>query len=232
VSKLSFSSIKRIQLISTNQEIHGFNWFSHEKILIKNSELELGNCKFRMGHLTEASVIGKAGGTLIHATLASKTPDDEPNEDFLPLTVDYRNRSYAFGKMPRTSKRREKHGDDDEILVARVVDRAIRPLFPKGYVNEVQLTITSHAVDGVHDPTVIAVNAASYALMESKQPWYGPIGCVRVGMVNNKFVVNPTVEEMKESNLDLLYAGTMDRTVMYVFTYFIHLLFSYVNTRR
>lgn len=194
--------------------LDSFDWLCQEKIIVPKSNVVLGICKSRMGHLTEASILGKAGGTVVHTALASKVPDEAPKEDFLPLTVDYRSRAYAFGKLPVNPKKRERHGDDDEILVARFVDRAVRPLFPKGYVNDVQLTITSHAVDAVNDPTVLAVNAASFALMQSKQPWNGPIGCVRVGLVDNKFVVNPLVADMKASPLDLLYAGTLDRTVM------------------
>jgi polyribonucleotide nucleotidyltransferase len=130
------------------------------------------------------------------------------------LTVDYRSRSYAFGRIPQLNTRRERHGTDDEILVARIIDRAVRPLFPKGYVNEVQITVTTHAADGIHDPTIAAVNAASLALMKSRQPWNGPIGCVRVGFVDGKLVLDPSVAEVERSELDLVYAGNMSRPVM------------------
>lgn len=167
-----------------------------------------------MGHLSESSVLASSGGSTVHVSVNSQAPVDAA-EDFLPLTVDYRARMSAFGLIPEGTRRREKSpGSDEEILVARFIDRAIRPLFPSGYVEEVQITVTNHATDGVHDPTVLALNATSLALLRSKQPWFGPVGCVRVGLVENKLVVNPPVQLMKDASFDLLYAGTIDRTLM------------------
>eukprot|EP01038_Epipyxis_sp_PR26KG_P013020 gene13020-17452_t len=166
-----------------------------------------------MGHLSESSVLTRSGGTVVHATINSSFNAD-PKDSSLPLTVDYRARHYAFGLIPKVAKRRERHGGDDEILVARIIDRAIRPLFPKGYVNEIQLTVTAHAADGLNDPTVVAVNGASFALMKSRQPWNGPIGCVRIGLIDGELVVNPTLAEMKSSSMDFLYAGSAERTLM------------------
>ena len=97
-----------------------------------------------LGHLAEASALCFHGGSVVHATVCSAR-NANPEDDFLPLTVDYRSRSYAFGRIPVNPNRRERHGTDDETLVSRVIDRAIRPLFPKGYVNEVQVTVTAHA---------------------------------------------------------------------------------------
>jgi polyribonucleotide nucleotidyltransferase len=165
-----------------------------------------------MGHLSESSVIASCGGSVVHVAVNSQAPE-EVGEDFLPLTVDYRARMSAFGLLP-DGKRRREMSTDEEILVARFIDRAVRPLFPSGYVDEVQVTITNHATDGINDPTVLALNATSMALLKSNQPWFGPIGCVRVGLVNNKLVVNPSVQSLKGSSLDLLYAGTIDRTLM------------------
>jgi polyribonucleotide nucleotidyltransferase len=165
-------------------------------------------------HLADSSAICSNGGSVVHATVCSARTLD-PVDDFLPLTVDYRSRSYAFGRIPQSINRRERHGTDDEVLVARVIDRAIRPLFPPGFVNEVQITVTAHAVDGVHDPTITAVNAASCALTNSNLPWKGPIGCVRVGLMPDGVLkVDPTVEEMKTSTLDLVYACTRSRPLM------------------
>eukprot|EP00981_Chlorochromonas_danica_P000644 scaffold143_cov173-Ochromonas_danica.AAC.20 len=206
--------IAKRYLSGTGPRVSNFDWLCNEKITVPGSALELGACYTRMGHLTESSILGKAEGTVVHVALASKSPDETPKEDFLPLTVDYRSRDYSFGKLPDQTKRRERHGTDEEILVARVVDRAVRPLFPKGYVNEVQLTITSHAVEASQDPIVVAVNAASLALAQSQHPWNGPIGCVRVAMVGDQFVVNPSKQQLDASPLDLLYAGTKNRTVM------------------
>ena len=178
-----------------------------------------------LGHLSEGSALCRLGGTVVHAAVNSA--DNSPvggdaaamveGDGSLPLTVDYRARYYAFGRIPGSLNRRERHGGDDEVLVARVIDRAVRPLFPKaGYLNEVQLTVTLHAADGEQDPVVAAVNAASVALMLSRQPWDGPLGCVRVGLVAGELVVNPTVAQLEQSTLDLLYAGKPGRTLMYV----------------
>lgn len=179
----------------------------------KINELELGVCTQRMGHLSESSTVATAGGTVVHASVNSKPPETV-GEDFLPLTVDYRARFSAFGKIPENIVKKERHGSNDETLVSRFIDRAIRPLFPKGYVNEVQVIVTNHSADGVHDPTVMGVNAASLAVLASRQPWAGPVGCVRVGIVDGALKVNPTVSEMQNSTLDLLYAGTATRAVM------------------
>ena len=166
-----------------------------------------------LANLTESSAVCSHGGSVVHATVASKRNPD-PTDDFLPLTVDYRSRSYAFGRIPSTNNRRERHGNDEEVLVARMIDRAVRPLFPAGFVSELQLTVTTHAADGTHDPTVAAVNAASLALLRSRAPWDGPVGCVRVGYIDQQLVVSPTLAQMADSTLDLVYAGTQQRPVM------------------
>jgi polyribonucleotide nucleotidyltransferase len=166
-----------------------------------------------LGHLSEASIVCTHGNTLIHATTNSKY-NAVASSAFLPLTVDYRSRQYAHGSIPKLRSRRERHGTEEEVLVARVIDRTIRPLFPDGYINEVQITVTNHSNDGISDPVPLCVNAASFALLRSKQPWFGPIGCVRVGCINGRLKVNPTLAEMEESTLDFLYAGTRDRVLM------------------
>ncbi len=209
------STLIKSRELSTSNLPAGINtgWLMEEKYSTKSGSLELGVCTKRMGHLSESSVLGRAGGSVVHVAVNSGKVE-APAEDFLPLTVDYRARYSAFGLIANQPNRKEKHGSDDEILVSRFVDRAVRPLFPKGYVDEVQILVTGHTADGIHDPTVIAVNASSLALLRSKQPWYGPIGCVRVGIVDNELKVNPSVKEMEESPLDLLYAGTSSRAVM------------------
>jgi polyribonucleotide nucleotidyltransferase len=166
-----------------------------------------------LGHFAEASVLGRKKNSIVHAVITTERTID-PTEDFLPLTVDYRDRSYAHCRIPSANNRRDRHGSDEEILVGRIIDRAIRPLFPNLYVDEVQITVTAHALDNVTDPVVLGVNSTSFALMMSKQPWKGPIGCVRVGMINGVMKLNPNILEMSNSSLDLLYAGTMDRPLM------------------
>ena len=166
-----------------------------------------------LANLTEGSAVCSQGGSVVHATVASARAED-PQGDFLPLTVEYRSRSYAFGRIPDYKNRRERHGNDEEILVSRMIDRAVRPLFPSGFVDELQVTVTTHAADGLNDPTVAAVNAASLALLRSRCPWSGPVGCVRVGLINDQLHVNPNLEDMKNSTLDLVYAATKNRPVM------------------
>ena len=160
-----------------------------------------------IGDLADASILARQGETVVHAVVTS-APNPAATDDMLPLTVDFRSRFYASGVLPDSRDRRERHGSDEEILAARVIDRAIRPLFPKGLVDTLQLVVTSHAADGYHDPVVLGVNAASAALSTSSQPWSGPIGCVRVGIVGGELVINPSVSELESSSLDMLYAGT------------------------
>ena len=166
-----------------------------------------------LAHLADGSGVCSSGGTVVHAAVTTAVNHDATN-DFLPLTVDYRSRAYAFGRIPSVFTRRERHGSDDEVLVSRIIDRAVRPLFPKGLVNQVQVIATVHAGDRIHDPTIMSVNAASLALMRSSVEWHGPIGCVRIGMVKGKLQINPTVEQMHNSSLDFVYAGTQDRALM------------------
>ena len=167
-----------------------------------------------IGHLAKSSVMSTIGGTVLHAVVACAASSAEGGG--LPLTTEYRSRQYAFGAIPENAARRERHGSEEETLVSRFIDRAIRPCFPEGYVSEIQVTVTNHAGDGIHDPTTDSVNAASAALLLSGLPWYGPVGCVRVGCIDGILVVNPTVSDMTRSTLNLLYAGNADRPVMLV----------------
>jgi polyribonucleotide nucleotidyltransferase len=157
------------------------------------------------GHVVNLLTKKRCGDTVIHAVVASESAEN-PVDSFLPLTVDFRNRLYASGQVSKN--RKERHNTDEEVLASRVIDRSIRPLFPKGYVNNVQVTVTSQAIDKVADPVVLGVNASSFALLLSSQPWTGPIGCVRVGRIDDQLVVNPAVSELEASTLDLLYTGT------------------------
>lgn len=166
-----------------------------------------------IGGLSLANAVCRHGDTVVHTVVNVKS-NFEAKEDFLPLTVDYRYRSYSSGLFPQKTTRRDRHGNEEEILIARVIDRAIRPLFGKGYVNEVQVIATAHALDQQHDPLIASVNATSLALLKSGLPWNGPVGCVRVGLIDGKLVVNPTIAAMKTSSLDFVYAGTHDRPLM------------------
>ena len=137
-----------------------------------------------------------------------------PGIDFFPLTVEYEERMYAGGKIPGSFFRREGRPSTDAILTARLTDRPLRPLFPEGMRNEVQIIMYSLSADTDNPLDVLAINAASAAVMISDIPWNGPVGAVRVGRVDGEFVINPTFAEMDKSDLDLRIAGTRDAILM------------------
>ncbi len=134
--------------------------------------------------------------------------------DFFPLQVEYEERMYAGGKIPGSFFRREGRASTDSILTARLTDRPLRPLFQDGMRNEVQVIMYSFSADGINPLDILAINAASAAIVISDIPWGGPVGAVRIGRVNGEFVVNPTFEEMDASDLDLRLAGTKDAILM------------------
>ncbi|MGQ9655506.1 MAG: polyribonucleotide nucleotidyltransferase, partial [Thermodesulfobacteriota bacterium] len=134
--------------------------------------------------------------------------------DFVPLTVDYQEMAYAAGKIPGGFFKREGRSSDREILVSRLIDRPIRPLFPKGYSCEVQVIATVMSADMDHLPDILAINGASAALTISDIPFMGPIGAVRVGRVNGQWVINPGEKQLEESDVNLIVAGTREAVVM------------------
>jgi len=152
-------------------------------------------------------------GTLV---LATATMSSQPREgiDFFPLSVDYEERMYAGGRIPGGFFRREGRPSENAILTARLTDRPLRPLFPKDMRNDVQVIMYSFSADTDNPIDVLAINAASAAVMISEIPWDGPVGAVRVGLVDGEFVVDPTYEQMEQSDLDLRVAGTKDALLM------------------
>ncbi|HXG24637.1 MAG TPA: polyribonucleotide nucleotidyltransferase, partial [Chthonomonadales bacterium] len=130
--------------------------------------------------------------------------------DFFPLTCDYEERKYAVGKIPGGFIKRGGRPSDKAVLTSRLIDRPIRPLFPAGMRNEVQVICQPLSVDHSNLPDVLAVIAASAALMVSDIPWNGPIGCVRVGRIGGEFLINPSLAQIEESDLDIIVAGTED----------------------
>src|ERR1017187_8110721 len=139
----------------------------------------------------------------------------KPGQEFFPLTVDYREKAAAAGKFPGGYFKREGRPTEKEILTCRLVDRPIRPLFPKGMYNEVQVQCIVLSADGENDPDMLALIGASASLMLSDIPWAGPIGAARIGRVGGQFVANPTHTQMLESDLDLVYVGNESDMVMY-----------------
>lgn len=159
------------------------------------------------------SVVLRYGDTVI---LATATASVAPREgiDFFPLTVDYEERLYAIGKIPGSFFRREGRPSSEAILAARMTDRPLRPLFPKGLRNEVQIIITILSADRETDPDTIGTIAASAALTLSDIPFDGPVSSVRIGYLNGEFIVNPTFTQLETSELDLVVASTRDAVVM------------------
>lgn len=152
------------------------------------------------------------GGTVV---LATAQASDEPVEtDFLPLTVEFEERLYAVGKIPGSFLRREGRPGEKAILSARMADRPIRPLFPKGFWHEVQVILTVLSADQANPPDILGPIAASAALLLSEIPWQGPIASVRVGLIDGQFVLNPTLQEMEKSRLDLVVAGSREAILM------------------
>ena len=146
--------------------------------------------------------------------VAAQTGPPRPGLDFFPLTVDYRERMAAAGKFPGGFLKREGRPTQREILTCRLTDRPIRPLFPKGFKDEVQVMSTVWACDGINDPDVLSINGASAALSVAPLPFAGPIAAVRVGLIDDSFVVFPTTQQMQESRLDLVVAGNDDSILM------------------
>ncbi len=173
--------------------------------------------RFETGKLAgqaNAAVLARAGDTVVLATAVLK---GQPREgiDFFPLLVDYEERLYAAGKIKGSRwVKREGRATDEAILTGRVIDRTLRPLFPSAMRNDVQVVATVLSVDGVNDPDMIAVNAASTALVISDIPFDGPVAAVRVGKIDGKYIVNPTNEQRQISTMDLIVSGTKDHIIM------------------
>uniref|UniRef100_A0A0D3F7N8 Polyribonucleotide nucleotidyltransferase 2, mitochondrial n=1 Tax=Oryza barthii TaxID=65489 RepID=A0A0D3F7N8_9ORYZ len=166
-----------------------------------------------MARFANGSVVISMDDTHVLSTVAA-AKSSEPVRDFLPLTVDYQEKQYAQGVIPTTYMRREGAPKERELLCGRIIDRPIRPLFPPGFYHEVQIMVNVISSDGKQDPDVMAANASSAALMLSDIPWNGPIGVIRVGRIDGNFVLNPTVDELGLSDLNLVYACSRDKTLM------------------
>ncbi|RKZ29782.1 polyribonucleotide nucleotidyltransferase, partial [bacterium] len=160
-----------------------------------------------------AAVMVVMGETQILVTAcASKEPKTDYN--FFPLTVEYRPRTYAAGKIPGGFFKREGRPHGDDILNARLIDRPIRPRFPKDFMHEVQVWCMPVSFDGANDPDVLGILGASAALSISDIPFDGPFGAVRVGYIGGEYVANPTIAELEESAMDIVVAGTATDIIM------------------
>src|SRR5437764_11308002 len=185
---------------------------------IHRVELDWGGRKLvlesgRIARQADGAVLATYGETTVLATVVSAK---EPKEglDFLPLTCNYQEKFYAAGRIPGGYFKREGRPTEKETLVSRLIDRPIRPLFAQGYRCDTQVIVTVLSHDLENDPDVVAMVAASAALTLSGVPFMGPIGAARVSFINNEYVLNPSLEEMTDGQLDLVVAGTADAVLM------------------
>src|SRR5881398_1237726 len=169
----------------------------------------------KLAKQADGAVVVRSGDTMVLATAQGRM---EPREgaDFFPLTVDVEERMYAAGKIPGGFFKREGRPTERAILTARMIDRPIRPLWPKGFKNEVHVVATTLSADLISPHDILAINGASAALMISPLPFLGPVGAVRMGRIDGEIVVNPTLAEVEEgtSDLDLIVVGTADALTM------------------
>ncbi|KAA8583573.1 hypothetical protein FQN60_014781 [Etheostoma spectabile] len=197
-------SFARLHVRLCHQSVYSNNT-NARRLVVDLGEKKLEISSGRFARFADGSAVVKLGDTSVMVTAVSRAKPS-PSQ-FMPLVVDYRQKAAAAGRIPTNHLRRELGTTDNEILTSRLIDRSIRPLFPPGYFYDTQILCNLLAVDGVNDPDVLAINAASAALALSDIPWHGPIGAVRVGMVDGEMLINPTRAEMTSSSLNLIVAG-------------------------
>jgi polyribonucleotide nucleotidyltransferase len=185
-----------------------------EKIIASLGDKQIIIETGKLAKQADGAVTVQLGETIVLVAAVAATKAKE-GQDFFPLTVDYREKAAAAGKFPGGYFKREGRPTEKEILTCRLTDRPIRPLFPKGWYNEVQVQTVLLSADGENDPDILSIIGASASLMVSDIPWAGPLGAVRVGRVGGQFISNPTHAEQAESDLDLVYVGNEKDIVMY-----------------
>ena len=171
---------------------------------------------FKTGKLAEqagGAVVAQMGDSVVLAT-ATMSKHIREGLDFFPLSVDFEEKMYAAGRIPGGFFKREGRPTTEAILTSRLTDRPLRPLFPDGMRNEVQIIMTTLSSDSIHHLDILALNAASAALHISDTPWDGPIGAVRVGYIDGELIAAPTIPQMADSTLDLRLAGTKEAITM------------------
>src|SRR6266542_2483572 len=196
--------------------VNGYNepFVMSEKISIQIGTQQIVIETGKLAKQADGAVTVQLGETIVIVAAVAAT-NAKPGQEFFPLTVDYREKAAAAGRFPGGYFKREGRPTEKEILTCRMIDRPIRPLFPKGLYNEVQVQSILLSADGENDPDILSIIGASAALMVSDIPWAGPISAVRVGRINGQFVANPTHAQMAESDLDLVYVGTEKEPLMF-----------------
>jgi polyribonucleotide nucleotidyltransferase len=194
-----------VQMLSTRQDVQSVSL----ELAGRTLSIETG----LVAEQAHGAAVVRYGDTVVLVTVVGER---EPNEtvDFFPLSVDYEERMYAAGKIPGGFIKREGRPTEHAVLAGRLTDRPIRPLFPKGYKSEVQVISTVMSADQMNDPDILSIIGASAALMLSHVPWEGPVGAVRIGLVGGQIRINPTSEELENSDLDMVVAGTADAIMM------------------
>ncbi|CAN5844043.1 polyribonucleotide nucleotidyltransferase [soil metagenome] len=186
-----------------------------QQIKIVSAEINGRTLSLETGRLAEqamGAVVVRYGDSMVLATVVGeREPKDLP---FFPLTIDYEERMYAAGKIPGGFIKREGRPTEKAVLACRLTDRPLRPLFPKGYRAEVQVMVTVLSADQENDPDLLSIIGSSAALAISPIPWDGPVGAIRIGLVDNDLVVNPTYQQLERSELDMVVAGTDDAIMM------------------
>ena len=167
-----------------------------------------------IGRQADSAVMASMDDTTVFATVVCNRREQVEGRDFFPLTVNYQERSYAVGRIPVSFFRREGRASEGETLISRLIDRPLRPLFPDGFVNEVQVVVTVMSANPEIPTDIISIIAASAALSTSGLPWNGPLGAARVGYINGQYVLNPLTSETEESDLDLVVAGSDKAVIM------------------
>ncbi len=190
--------------MNLNPIVHTFKYGRH------TITLETG----AIGRQTDSAVMASMDDTTVFATVVCNRKEEVEGRDFFPLTVNYQERSYAAGKIPVSFFRREGRATEGETLISRLIDRPLRPLFPDGFVNEVQVVVTVMSANPEIPTDIISIIASSAALASSGLPWNGPLGAARVGYIDGQYVLNPLNSETKVSDLDLVVAGSEKAVVM------------------
>ncbi len=184
-----------------------------EKYSVQVNGMDLCFSTGRLAQRANGSVLVRSGDTVVFVS-ATMAREVAPNQDFFPLTVDYREKFSAAGRFPGGYVKREGKPSEKEILTSRLCDRPLRPLFPADFLNEVQIVGLLLSADLKNEPDVLMVNGASAALMCSNIPWAGPIACVRIGQIDGEFIINPSNDQQFASDLDLIYVGNRTDALM------------------
>ena len=187
--------------------------FNEQRVEATVGNMQVKISTGKMAKQASGAVVVQSGDTMVLVTVVG-TKEAKPGQDFFPLTVNYTEKTYAGGKIPGSFFKREGRPSEDETLICRLIDRPIRPLFPEGYLCDTQVMATVISAEEDHDPALLSMIGASAALMISDIPFEGPIAGVKVGRVAGKLIANPSAEELKNSDMEIVVAAGKDAIFM------------------